>query len=171
MNALVQLHSHFYNAARTLVATTGGPFPSWLTANLISYLRTTCIVPTLLLLSTGWQLLPALFVLANAVGLLCSEAVAQYWVQKRSPDAVCFVLDTDSQTVKRRKREFSSYLTAMSTPTFLVPLWIFLLSQLQGSMLSMLVLWPLIFASVSSGFARTVAYHTAVGDSKPWVSR
>jgi phosphatidylglycerophosphate synthase len=137
--------------------------PKWLTANLISYSRTTLIVPTLLLLARNYHLLPVLFVILNDFLDLFDGIVARYWLKKLNQDDICLVLDTDSQITKRRKREFGSYVDAVLDKMFVLPLWIFLLSHFQCSMVSMVVLWPLIMMETVSGFVRTVAYHTAVG--------
>jgi phosphatidylglycerophosphate synthase len=138
-----------------------------MTANLISYSRTTLILPTLVLLSKEFCLVPALFVLANNFLDIFDGIVARYWLQKKDKDEICFVLDTDSTTIKRRKRDFGAYMDAVLDKLFVVPLWIFLLSHLDGAILVSLVLWPLIFIETASGFVRTVAYCTAVGTSAP----
>ena len=141
--------------------------PHWMTANLISYSRTTLILPTLVLLSKEFCLVPALFVLANNFLDIFDGIVARYWLQKKDKDEICFVLDTDSTTIKRRKRDFGSYVDAVLDKLFVVPLWIFLLCHLDGAMLVLFVLWPLIFIETASGFVRTIAYYTAVGTSAP----
>jgi hypothetical protein len=76
--------------------------PKWLTANLISYSRTTLIVPTLLLLARNYHLLPVLFVILNDFLDLFDGIVARYWLKKLNQDDICLVLDTDSQTKEKR---------------------------------------------------------------------
>jgi phosphatidylglycerophosphate synthase len=137
--------------------------PTWLTANFISYCRTTLILPTIILLSNNLCIIPALLTIANMFFDIIDGIVARYWLRKKDEDEICFVLDTDSNRVKRRKRDFGAYVDAVLDKLFVVPLWIFCIGHFQGSLVVWFVLWPLIFTETASGFVRTVAYHTAVG--------
>ena len=139
--------------------------PKYITANLITYVRTTLIIPTILLLSRNYVVVPILLLLTNDILDSVDGIVARYWLQKLDQDEICFVLDSDSTTTKTRKRHFGEYLDAVLDKIYLVPLWICLISLNQSSMLSMFVLWPLIMIETTSGFVRTVQYYTKVGVS------
>jgi len=141
--------------------------PKWVTANLICYIRTTLILPTLFFHSKGWSLVSTLLIITNYILTIVGSIVARHWLKKRDLDDLCLVLDTDSNTVKRRKRDFSTFLDVTLDKLYVVPLWIFLLSHFQSNMLITMVCWPLIFIETASGFAHIMHHYTAVGKKAP----
>ena len=56
--------------------------PTWFTANFITYGRTLLVYPTILLLSSGYQMLPAMLVIFVDFGDFLDGVVARYWVDQ-----------------------------------------------------------------------------------------
>jgi hypothetical protein len=56
------------------------PIPTWVTANFISYARTSLVIPTLILLAWKHTLLPAILVIAVNCGDVLDGVVTRHWL-------------------------------------------------------------------------------------------
>lgn len=87
----LHFHEIFYSslnrALRQLLDDHKHHIPDWFTANLITYVRTVVVVPTLVLLSWNHAVLPALLVLAVDFGDFLDGVVARYWVDVKKERA------------------------------------------------------------------------------------
>lgn len=80
----LQLHEKFYTGLnkvlRQILDDADTHVPRWLTANFITYLRTLLVIPTVILLSRGHTVIPALTVIVVDFGDFLDGIVARYWV-------------------------------------------------------------------------------------------
>ena len=84
----LKLHETFYAALnrtlRKLLDDHRSQIPEWFTANWITYARTVLVVPTLLVLSWGYSILPSILVLFVDFGDFLDGVVARFWVDVRT---------------------------------------------------------------------------------------
>ena len=80
----LSLHEKFYNAMNTSLRgaldDNRTKIPEWFTANWITYARTVLVVPTILLLSWGYTVLPSFLVIFVDFGDFLDGVVARFWV-------------------------------------------------------------------------------------------
>jgi hypothetical protein len=97
----LHFHEIFYSslnrALRQLLDDHKHHIPDWFTANLITYVRTVVVVPTLVLLSWNHAVLPALLVLAVDFGDFLDGVVARYWVDVKKERAEAAASDKDKK--------------------------------------------------------------------------
>lgn len=81
---LLTFHEKFYNALnktmRKALDDNRSKIPDWFTANWITYARTVLVVPTILLISWGYTLLPSFLVIFVDFGDFLDGVVARFWV-------------------------------------------------------------------------------------------
>ena len=81
---LLTFHEKFYNALnktmRKALDDNRSKIPDWITANWITYARTVLVVPTILLLSWGYTVLPSFIVIFVDFGDFLDGVVARFWV-------------------------------------------------------------------------------------------
>ena len=81
------LHEKFYAAMnktlRKFLDDNRATIPEWFTANWITYARTVLVVPTILMLSWGYTILPSFIVLFVDFGDFLDGVVARFWVDVR----------------------------------------------------------------------------------------
>ena len=81
---LLTFHEKFYNAlnktTRKTLDDNRSKIPDWFTANWITYARTVLVVPTILLISWGYTLLPSFLVIFVDFGDFLDGVVARFWV-------------------------------------------------------------------------------------------
>jgi hypothetical protein len=77
-------HEIFYAAMnktlRGLLDNNKSKIPDWFTANFITYFRTIFVIPTLLLLAWGHNLLPSFIVILVDFGDFLDGVVARFWI-------------------------------------------------------------------------------------------
>ena len=76
--------------------------------------------------------------------------------RKKAPAPSPYVL---SLRAARLKASWGQYFDAVMDKLFIVPVWVFALSQTQ-SYLAIMILWSLILLESASGFVRTLAYYS-----------
>ena len=81
---LLTFHEKFYSglnkALRKVLDDNRAKIPDWFTANWITYARTVLVVPTILVLSWGYTLLPSFLVIFVDFGDFLDGVVARFWV-------------------------------------------------------------------------------------------
>lgn len=197
----LKLHETFYAALnrtlRKLLDDHRSQIPEWFTANWITYARTVLVVPTLLVLSWGYSILPSILVLFVDFGDFLDGVVARFWVDVRteietklsekekalspenSDDESFEVVTTGSpQNFSswldlHRNRTYGGFVDAVCDKAFVVPCWIALLNVVpqtsHARWLQYFVLFFLILAEVASGCIRFKAYFTSVAVASPKV--
>jgi hypothetical protein len=80
----LSLHETFYTALnkalRKVLDDNRAKIPDWFTANWITYARTVLVVPTILLLSWGYTVVPSFLVIFVDFGDFLDGVVARFWV-------------------------------------------------------------------------------------------
>lgn len=177
VSPLLRLHDKFYFKLNKVLRAVHDKYdekiPLWYTANLITYARTTLIVPCLQLLSWGYVWIPSLIVLVVDFGDFLDGVVARYWVDKR-PKTEEMKKDEPipSWVIARRNSTYGGFVDAICDKAFVVPCWIFLLSTVEGGALpniKQIILWCLILTEVTSGCIRFKAFYTSQGTAPPAV--
>lgn len=198
---LLTFHEKFYSglnkALRKVLDDNRAKIPDWFTANWITYARTVLVVPTILVLSWGYTLLPSFLVIFVDFGDFLDGVVARFWVDVKkeiaeklsesektptpsnSDDESYEVITSGSpQTFSswlslHRNSTYGGFVDAVCDKAFVVPCWISLLHVVQTTnhirWLQYSVLIFLILAEVSSGCIRFRAYFTSVAVPAPKV--
>lgn len=80
------LHEKFYTGLNKVLRQMldRNEIPSWFTANFITYGRTLLVFPTILLLASEYQILPALLVIFVDFGDFLDGVVARYWIDQNN---------------------------------------------------------------------------------------
>ena len=93
----LKLHEKFYTGLNKVLRQVldSNEIPTWFTANFITYGRTLLVFPTILLLASEYQILPALLAIFVDFGDFLDGVVARYWV------------DQDNKKVARESRSAS----------------------------------------------------------------
>eukprot|EP00586_Coscinodiscus_wailesii_P012016 CAMPEP_0172497286 /NCGR_PEP_ID=MMETSP1066-20121228/97595_1 /TAXON_ID=671091 /ORGANISM="Coscinodiscus wailesii, Strain CCMP2513" /LENGTH=375 /DNA_ID=CAMNT_0013269955 /DNA_START=189 /DNA_END=1316 /DNA_ORIENTATION=- len=177
---IVKQHEIFYTKLNTIVrsAIDKKGLPKWCTANFITYVRTILIIPCLLSFSRGMRLVPSLIVLLVDFGDFLDGVVARYWVDERKKDGAATTTHgtkkvVSSWTVSHRDATYGGFVDAVCDKAFVVPCWIYLLSDVVGTRFEILqyfVLWFLILAETASGCVRFKAFYTSTGVPAPKVN-
>jgi len=197
----LSLHEKFYaalnKALRKVLDDNRDKIPLWFTANWITYARTVLVVPTILVLSWGYTLLPSFLIIFVDFGDFLDGVVARFWVdvkkelakklseKERAPspmhsdDESYEVVTTGSPQnfsswlELHRNSTYGGFVDAVCDKAFVVPCWISLLHVVQTSShfrwLQYTVLLFLILAEVASGCIRFRAYFTSVAVPAPKV--
>mmetsp|Transcript_8039 Transcript_8039/g.19771 ORF Transcript_8039/g.19771 Transcript_8039/m.19771 type:complete len:411 (+) Transcript_8039:83-1315(+) len=198
---LLTFHEKFYNALnktmRKVLDDNRSKIPDWFTANWITYARTVLVVPTILLISWGYTLLPSFLVIFVDFGDFLDGVVARFWVDVKkeiaeklsekeiapcptsSDDESYEVVTTGSPQnfpswlSLHRDSTYGGFVDAVCDKAYVVPCWISLLHFVQNSYYlrwyQYSVLIFLILAEVSSGCIRFRAYFTSVAVPAPKV--
>ena len=108
------------------------------------------VVPTLFLWANGHEILAGgVILLARVVGF-AAGVVSRYWKNKLDTQLACGITTGDSAITRRRKSDHESFLRNMSQTAFAIPLWVVYLSRNPESLLTLLLLWPLVFTECAS---------------------
>ena len=103
----ITMHTIFYSWLNTTIRNfldlSSDYIPEWFTANFITYFRTVLVIPCLLLLAQGYQIIPSLIVIFVDFGDFLDGVVARYWVdvQKSRGDGqqTCIESETEFGTL------------------------------------------------------------------------
>eukprot|EP00594_Rhizosolenia_setigera_P018145 CAMPEP_0178968514 /NCGR_PEP_ID=MMETSP0789-20121207/18315_1 /TAXON_ID=3005 /ORGANISM="Rhizosolenia setigera, Strain CCMP 1694" /LENGTH=397 /DNA_ID=CAMNT_0020654489 /DNA_START=76 /DNA_END=1269 /DNA_ORIENTATION=+ len=185
-------HEKFYSKLNKILRETlekCEPIPRWFTANFITYARTILVIPNLYLMSKEFNLVAALIVILVDFGDFLDGVVARYWVEKKAQEKELDSLAisqsssateeeymVESMVTMQRNKTYGGFVDAVCDKAFVVPCWIYLLSQVSGSSSSSyveaifyVILFCLILAEVSSGTIRFRAYFTSLAVPAPKV--
>jgi hypothetical protein len=80
-------HEIFYSKLnqflRSILDENKDKIPDWFTANFVTYVRTLCVIPTVLLLAWGHVVLPSVIVILCDFGDFFDGVLARFWVDMR----------------------------------------------------------------------------------------
>jgi phosphatidylglycerophosphate synthase len=179
-------HEVFYSWLNTIIRSCLDLFsdyiPEWFTANFITYIRTFLVIPCLLLLAQGYQVVPSIIVMSVDFGDFLDGVVARYWVDiKKSRDDIketCIKNEMEfdkssapqflsSWSLDYHDRTYGGFIDMICDKIFVAPCWIILLSTVESSgfmkLFHFLTLVLLICGEAVSGFASVKAFYKGSG--------
>lgn len=170
-------HAKFYSSLNFFLRSLLDEFgiPVWCTANFITYCRTWLILPCLILLAKGYNVIPFAIVVFVDFNDFLDGVVARYWmdnkhIAKSTPPKKNTIL---SWMTSHQNKIYGGFIDAVCDKVFVVPCWIYLISRVEEStnstwkILQYIALWCLILAETSSGAIRFRAFYTAPAVSSP----